>query len=61
MIHKQFEYRRKLIWAVLFLIVFFSTASSMMKKEKGGQKNDAENVCPKRGNYGFSVIAFLNE
>lgn len=61
MIHKQFEYRRKLVWAALFLIIFFSTASSAMKEDRVKENNDIENVCPERGNYGFSVIVFLNE
>ncbi|MEO6734022.1 MAG: hypothetical protein ABIN01_22560 [Ferruginibacter sp.] len=44
MIHKQFEYGRKLSWATLFLIVFFSTASSMIKKKPANKNIDTENV-----------------
>ena len=59
MIHRQFEYRRKLVWAALFLIVFFSTASSMMRKERENKNMDVENACTQTDKYEFSVFPFL--
>lgn len=61
MIHKQFEYQRKLVWAALFLIVFFSTASSMIHKKQSNKNSTNETARSESGSYEFSVINFLNE
>jgi len=61
MIHKQFEYRRKLVWAALFLIIVFSGASSMIRQRQINNNTNNETAHSETGSYEFSVINFLNE
>ena len=61
MIHKQFDYKSKLVWAALFLILFFSTASSVIKQRQANKKGDIESASIQTVGYEFSVINFLNE
>jgi hypothetical protein len=61
MIHKQFEYKRKLAWAAVFLIVFFSTASSVIKQKQTNESISNETAGNQTGSYEFLMINFLND